>query len=78
MASVVEQTTRLNFYKITIAQGIVLDPRHPDQATVFALVVNPRELKNLRDRLHQVLQDRVEESPVDPGIVTRLADIGQR
>ncbi len=77
VASVVEQTTRFNFYKITISQGIVLDPRHPDQATVFALVVGPRELDSLRDRLRTALHERVEEEPAEPGVVTRLADIGQ-
>ncbi len=62
VASVVEQTTRFNFYKITISQGIVIDPRHPDRATVFALVVGPRELESLRDRLRAALNDRVEET----------------
>ncbi len=76
VASVVEQTTQFNYYKITIAQGIVIDPRHPDEATVFALVVNPNELNSLRDRLRTVFRDRVEESPVDPKVVTQLADIG--
>jgi hypothetical protein len=76
VANVVEQTTRFNYYKITISQGIVIDPRHPDQATVFALVVGPRELDNLRDRLRMALRDRLEEEPAEPGIVTRLADIG--
>ncbi len=56
VASVVEQTTRFNYYKITIAQGIVIDPRHPDEATVFALVVNSSELNNLRDRLRTAFQ----------------------
>jgi hypothetical protein len=77
VASVVEQTTRFNYYKITISQGIVLDPRHPDQAEVFALVVGPRELNSLRDRLRMALQDRVEEESAEPGVVTRLADIGR-
>jgi len=77
VASVVEQTTRFNYYKITIAQGIVIDPRHPDEAMVFALVVNSSELNNLRDRLRTAFQDRVEESPVNPKVVTQLADIGQ-
>jgi anti-sigma factor RsiW len=77
VASVVEQTTRFNYYKITISQGIVIDPRHPDQATVFALVVNSRELENLRLQLRTALKDQVEEPPVDPTIVTQLADIGQ-
>ena len=77
VASVVEQTTRFNYYKITIAQGIVIDPRHPDEATVFALVVNPSELSSLRDRLRVAFHDRVEEAPIDPEVVTQLADIGQ-
>lgn len=77
VADVVEQTTRFNYYKITISQGIVLDPRHPDQATVFALVVGPRELDSLRDRLHAALNDRVEEEAAEPGVVTQLADIGR-
>jgi hypothetical protein len=77
VASVVEQTTRFNYYKITIAQGIVIDPRHPDEATVFAVVVNPSELNSLRDQLHTVFHERVEEAPVDPKVVTQLADIGQ-
>jgi anti-sigma factor RsiW len=76
VASVVEQTTRFNYYTITVAQGIVIDPRHPDQATVFTLVVNPRELETLRQRLRTALRDRVEESTVDPRIVTQLADLG--
>jgi hypothetical protein len=75
VASVVERTTRLNFYRITVSQGIVIDPRHPDEATVFALVVSPRELKTLCQKLREVLNERVEEVPVEPGIVTQLAQI---
>lgn len=77
VASIVEQTTRFNFYRFTIAQGIVIDPRHPDQATVFALAVGPRELEDLRHSLRAALRGRVEESDVDPGVVAQLADIGQ-
>jgi hypothetical protein len=76
VASFVEQTTRFNFYKITISQGIVIDPRHPDRATVFALAVGPRELESLRERLRTALKDRVEETDVQPAVVTQLADIG--
>jgi hypothetical protein len=75
VANVVEQTTHYNYYKITISQGIVIDPRHPEQATVFALVVDPRELDSLRDRLHVALKDRVEEEAAEPGAVTQLAHI---
>ena len=77
MATAVEETTRFNYFKITIAQGIVIDPRIPDEATVFALVVSPNELDTLRNRLRAALQNQVQESPVDPTVVTQLADIGQ-
>jgi hypothetical protein len=77
VAHVVEETTRFNFFKITIAQGVVIDPRHPGEATVFALVVSPGELETLRGRLRKELRDPVEETPADPSVVTQLADIGQ-
>jgi hypothetical protein len=77
VASVVEHTTRYGFYKITVSQGIMLDPRHPDEATVFALIVNPKELNLLRDQLKVVLPGLIEDAPADPAIVTRLAGIGQ-
>ncbi len=77
VASIVEETTRYNFYKITVAQGIAIDPKHPDRATVFALVVGPRELDNLRGQLRLALHERVEERPAEPAVMTRLAQIGQ-
>ena len=77
VASVVEQTTRHDYFKITIAQGIVVDPRHPDQATVFALVLDESELATLRGRLQDAFKDHVREDAVDPGVVAQLTDIGQ-
>jgi anti-sigma factor RsiW len=77
VASVVQHTTRFGFFRITIARGIVIDPRRPDEATVFALLVNPNELDRLRDQLKVALPDVIEETPANPGVVTMLADIGQ-
>jgi hypothetical protein len=77
VASIVERTSRFGFFKITVSQGIVIDPRHPDEATVFALLVSPKELGRLHDQLKNVIPDAVEESHADPGIVTQLADIGR-
>jgi hypothetical protein len=77
VASIVEQTTQFNYLRITVSQGIVIDPRHPDRATVFALVVGPREMHRLGEQLHMALRDRVEEADAEPAIVTQLADIGQ-
>jgi hypothetical protein len=77
VATFVEQTTHFNFYKITISHGIVIDPRHPEEATVFALLVNPKELDNLKKQLNAALPDTVEETDDDPRTVMQLADIGQ-
>ena len=77
VASVVERTSRFGFFKITVSQGIVIDPRHPDEATVFALLVSPKELGRLRDQLKNAIPDAVEESHADSEIVTQLADIGR-
>jgi hypothetical protein len=77
VASVVEQTTRHEYFKITVAQGIVVDPRHPDQATVFALVLDESELATLRGRLQNAFKDHVQEDDVDPGVAVQLTDIGQ-
>ncbi len=75
--SVVENTTRFGFYKITISQGIVIDPRHPEEATVYVALVSAKGLDTLRDRLVRALPDRVDESLVALEVVTQLADIGQ-
>ena len=77
IASIVERTTRFKFCKITVSQGIVIDPRHPDQATVFAFLVNPGEVDRVLDQLKSVLPNAIEEAPADPAIVTQLADISQ-
>ena len=76
MASVVERTTRFGFFKFNISQGIVIDSRHPEEATVFALLVSPAELGHFRDQLKLALADPIEETPVNPEIATQLADIG--
>jgi negative regulator of sigma E activity len=77
VASIVEQTTHHGFFKITISQGIVIDPAHPDRATVFALVVNSKDVGNLEKQLTASLPGLVAEQPVEPAIVTQLADAGQ-
>jgi hypothetical protein len=77
VASVVASSTQFDFYKVTIAQGIVIDPRHPGEATVYAAIVTGKGLDALRDRLAKAVPDRVEESQVDPAVVTQLADLGQ-
>ena len=40
VARIIERTTHVEFFKIRVPQGIALDPRHPEEATVIAFVVN--------------------------------------
>jgi len=69
--------TEAAYGRITVSQGIVIDPRHPNEATVFALVLNEQELRHFQKKLEQSFPERVEDAAPDPGVVTQLADIGQ-
>ncbi len=77
VASLVERTTHRDYFKITVSQGIVIDPRHPDRATVFAVVLDENELEPFRDRLQRAFSERLQEEDVNPALVVQLADIGQ-
>jgi hypothetical protein len=77
VAAVVEQATHRDYFRITVSQGIVIDPRHPEQATVFALVIDESALGAFRNRLKDAFKDRLHEDEIDPSVVTQLADIGQ-
>ena len=77
VASVVEHTTHLDFFKITVSQGIVIDPRHPDAATVFAFVLEPNEADRFHDQLKAALPGLVEQKPLDPAFATALAEISE-
>ncbi len=75
VAKVVERTVERGYFKMSISQGIVIDPRHPGEATVFILMVPPGKLDSLREQLKVALADQVDEAPADPKVVTQLADI---
>ncbi len=77
VASLVERTSHRDFFKITVAEGIVIDPRHPDHATVFAVVLDDSEFEPFRNRLKEAFRDRLEESDIDPAVAMQLAEIGQ-
>jgi hypothetical protein len=64
-----------SYGRITIGQGIVVDPRHPHRATVFALAMDGPELQDFRAKLEDAF-GAVEE-PADRDVVTKLADVGQ-
>lgn len=77
VASLVERTTHRDYFKITVSQGIVVDPRHPGKATVFAVVLDENELGPFRDRLKKSFSDRLQEDDVSPAVAMQLTDIGQ-
>jgi hypothetical protein len=66
-----------SYGRIQIGKGIVFDPAHPTEATVFTLVLDDRQRKRLRESLNHEFPDAVEEKAADPSIVTQLADVGQ-
>jgi len=75
----VRDTARLDplFGKITVSQGIVIDPKHPNEATVFALVMDQDEVEQFRNRLKLDFPTQFEETSPDPVVVTQLSGIGQ-
>ncbi|QEH32851.1 hypothetical protein OJF2_13360 [Aquisphaera giovannonii] len=77
VASLVEKAAHRDFYKVTVSQGIVFDPEHPGQATVFAVVVDEAELDPLRRGLEGEFGPTLEDIDLDPAVAMQLADIGQ-
>ncbi len=76
VASVVAQTTRYNYLRLSIAQGIVIDPRHPEEAAVYAAVLPEQDVQVLRDRLRAVVGDQgLAEADVDPALAVQLSEI---
>ncbi len=69
--------TRAAYGRIIVTQGIVIDPLHPQKATVFALVLNEQELRNFQKKLEQSFPQRVEDAEADAIVVGQLAEAGQ-
>jgi hypothetical protein len=63
---------------ITVEQGIVIDPRYPNRAKVFIVVIDDKELNYLRGKLVKDLHLALLKSEtVTPPEATLLAGIGQ-
>jgi anti-sigma factor RsiW len=67
-----------SYGKLTVNQGIVIDPHEPNRAVVFILRLDDKELKYLRSKLakepHLAVRD---DDTLTPAIATLLADMGQ-
>jgi hypothetical protein len=77
--TLIQQTPRTEpvYGRITIGPEIVIDPKHPNRAEVFALMLRDDELPRFKDRLTRAFPDAVEETAPDPVVVTHLSEIGQ-
>lgn len=77
ISGLIEQTVRDDFFSITVAQGIVIDPDHPAQSKVFAFTIDESELEHFRTRLNAAINARSEEIDASPELVTQLTEIGE-
>ena len=77
VGKLLEQTSLRNarFGRINISQGIQIDPKHPGEATVFAVIMDEAELRDFGATLRTAFQDAVVESEARPEVVTQLADL---
>jgi hypothetical protein len=77
--ALVERTPRAEpiYGRITFGPEIVIDPKHPNKAEVFALMLRDDELPRFKLRLTQAFPDAVEEADPDPVVITQLSEIGQ-
>lgn len=79
VGEILESIPRRNrpFARITVTQGILIDPRHPGGGVVFAAVMDDSELQTFTDLLIKSFPDAVEEAEPRPEVVAQLAGIGQ-
>jgi len=77
--SIVRKAPRIDssFGRISVAQGITIDPRYPGEAIVFAVVMSDDELRRFKGELSQEFPDSVEDVAAEPTVVTQLSGIGQ-
>jgi hypothetical protein len=77
--ALIQQTPRTEpvYGRITVGPEIVIDPRHPNKAEVFALMLRDDELPRFKEKLTRAFPEAVEETAPDPLVVTQLSEIGQ-
>ncbi len=65
------------FGRISIAQGIVIDPDRPDEAEVYPVVLDERGCGPFVDRLRRAFPDLRVEREVGADVLTQLPEVGQ-
>jgi hypothetical protein len=64
------------FSRFTVAQGLLIDPTHPNEAEVFATVMDSPEEGFFIDRARKLMPGIVEEADLSPGAELQLAEAG--
>jgi len=64
------------FGRLTVAQGIVIDPLYPNEAEVFATVMDEREQTQFLARIADEFPTVIDEPEIDPTLGTQLAEVG--
>ena len=79
VGDLIDKTPRRSatYGRFTVSQGIILDPEHPGEATVFAVVMDDLELRQFRSRLNESFPESIKETEAGPEVVTQLAEVGQ-
>jgi hypothetical protein len=66
-----------DYGRITVAQGLVVDPEFPNEAEVFALVMDEPEREYLLAKLAREFPSVIVESETPADVTLQLADIGR-
>ncbi len=65
------------FGRITLAQGIVVDPDRPGEAEVYSVVIDEPGCQPFLDRLRLAFPSIAIENEPEPSVVTQLTEVGQ-
>lgn len=65
------------FGRITLAQGIVIDPDHPGEAEVYSVVMDEPSLRPFLDQLRAKFPGVELQAETEPALVTQLSEVGQ-
>lgn len=79
VGELIEKTPRRSatYGRLTVSQGILIDPEHPGEATVFAVVLDDHELAQFRAKLDESFPKAVQEAEPRSEVMTNLAEVGQ-
>lgn len=77
ISNLIERSVQDDYFSITVAQGVVIDPEHPSQAKVFAFALSGSEVEVFRKRLGEAIGAPTTEVEARPELVAQLSEIGR-